>query len=170
MVLVLLGATFHKSLLVVIPLYFLASLSWARQTVDQFDQKIKSDLRRHISIAVDQMHELHILCVVIAHIESARGEQGAAAFPAVFVGAQENHVPENFGRQGVSHDASGRAGGARQMILYITIAVVTALLASLVDNHPERQSHTITRTEIFRHMVFLCTHKNRRESGSASFP
>lgn len=34
------------------------------------------------------------------------------------------------------------------MILYITIAVVTALLASLVDNHPERQSHTITRQQL----------------------
>lgn len=31
------------------------------------------------------------------------------------------------------------------MILYITVAVVTALLASLVDNHPTRQSHTLTR-------------------------
>lgn len=34
------------------------------------------------------------------------------------------------------------------MILYITIAVVTALLASVVDNHPERQSHTITRQQL----------------------
>lgn len=34
------------------------------------------------------------------------------------------------------------------MILYITIAVVTALLASLVDNHPERQSYTITRQQL----------------------
>lgn len=34
------------------------------------------------------------------------------------------------------------------MILYITIAVVTALLASLVDSHPMRQSHTITRQQL----------------------
>ncbi len=34
------------------------------------------------------------------------------------------------------------------MILYITIAVVTALLAGLVDNHPVRQSHTLTRQQL----------------------
>lgn len=34
------------------------------------------------------------------------------------------------------------------MILYITVAVVTALLASLVDNHPTRQSHTLTRQRL----------------------
>ncbi|MDE5938009.1 MAG: EpsG family protein [Lachnospiraceae bacterium] len=34
------------------------------------------------------------------------------------------------------------------MILYITVAVVTALLASLVDNHPRRQSHTLTRQQL----------------------
>ncbi|MDE6405147.1 MAG: EpsG family protein [Lachnospiraceae bacterium] len=34
------------------------------------------------------------------------------------------------------------------MILYITVAVVTALLASLVDNHPKRQSHTLTRQQL----------------------
>lgn len=34
------------------------------------------------------------------------------------------------------------------MILYITVAVVTALLASLVDNHPTRQSHTLTRQKL----------------------
>lgn len=34
------------------------------------------------------------------------------------------------------------------MILYITVAVVTALLASLVDSHPTRQSHTLTRQQI----------------------
>lgn len=34
------------------------------------------------------------------------------------------------------------------MILYITVAVVTALLASLVDNHPTRQSHTLTRQQL----------------------
>lgn len=34
------------------------------------------------------------------------------------------------------------------MILYITVAVVTALLASLVDSHPMRQSHTFTRQQL----------------------
>lgn len=34
------------------------------------------------------------------------------------------------------------------MILYITVAVVTALLASLVDSHPTRQSHTLTRQRL----------------------
>lgn len=34
------------------------------------------------------------------------------------------------------------------MILYITVAVVTALLASLIDNHPTRQSHTLTRQQL----------------------
>lgn len=34
------------------------------------------------------------------------------------------------------------------MILYITVAVVTALLASLVDSHPTRQSHTLTRQQL----------------------
>lgn len=34
------------------------------------------------------------------------------------------------------------------MILYITVAVVTALLASLVDNHSMRQSHTLTRQRL----------------------
>ena len=34
------------------------------------------------------------------------------------------------------------------MILYITVAVVMALLASLVDNHPTRQSHTLTRQRL----------------------
>ncbi len=34
------------------------------------------------------------------------------------------------------------------MILYITVAVATALLASLVDNHPTRKSHTITRQKL----------------------
>lgn len=34
------------------------------------------------------------------------------------------------------------------MILYITVAVVTALLASLVDNHPIRKSHTLTRQQL----------------------
>lgn len=34
------------------------------------------------------------------------------------------------------------------MILYITIAVVTALLASMVDNHRAGQSHTITRQQL----------------------
>lgn len=34
------------------------------------------------------------------------------------------------------------------MILYITVAVVTALLASLVDNHEARQSHTLTRQRL----------------------
>ena len=34
------------------------------------------------------------------------------------------------------------------MILYITVAVVTALLASLVDSHPMRQSHTLTRQQL----------------------
>ncbi len=34
------------------------------------------------------------------------------------------------------------------MILYITVAVVTALLASLVDNHPTGKSHTITRQKL----------------------
>ena len=34
------------------------------------------------------------------------------------------------------------------MILYITVAVVTALLASLVDSHPMRQSHTLTRQRL----------------------
>lgn len=34
------------------------------------------------------------------------------------------------------------------MILYSTVAVVTALLASLVDSHPIRQPHTITRQQL----------------------
>ncbi len=34
------------------------------------------------------------------------------------------------------------------MILYITVAVVTALLASLVDSRPTRQSHTLTRQQL----------------------
>ncbi len=34
------------------------------------------------------------------------------------------------------------------MILYITIAAVTALLASLVDSHPAGKSHTITRQQL----------------------
>lgn len=34
------------------------------------------------------------------------------------------------------------------MILYITVAVVTALLASLVDSHEARQSHTLTRQRL----------------------
>lgn len=34
------------------------------------------------------------------------------------------------------------------MILYITVAVVTALLASMVDGHPTRQSHTLTRQRL----------------------
>ncbi len=35
------------------------------------------------------------------------------------------------------------------MILYITVAVVTALLASLVNNRPTRQSHTLTRQQLY---------------------
>lgn len=34
------------------------------------------------------------------------------------------------------------------MILYITVAVVTALLAGLVDNHPTRQSYKLTRQQL----------------------
>lgn len=34
------------------------------------------------------------------------------------------------------------------MILYITVAVATALLASLVDSHPMGQSHTLTRQRL----------------------
>ena len=34
------------------------------------------------------------------------------------------------------------------MILYITVAAVTALLAGLVDNHPTRQSYKITRQQL----------------------
>lgn len=34
------------------------------------------------------------------------------------------------------------------MILYITVAAVTALLAGLVDNHPKRQSYRITRQQL----------------------
>lgn len=34
------------------------------------------------------------------------------------------------------------------MILYITIAAVTALLASLVDSHPAGKPHTITRQQL----------------------
>lgn len=34
------------------------------------------------------------------------------------------------------------------MILYITIAVVTALLASMVDNHPAGKSHVVTRQQL----------------------
>lgn len=34
------------------------------------------------------------------------------------------------------------------MILYITVAAVTALLAGLVDNHPTRQPHRITRQQL----------------------
>lgn len=34
------------------------------------------------------------------------------------------------------------------MILYITVAVFTALLAGTVDNHPIRQPHTVTRQQL----------------------
>ncbi len=34
------------------------------------------------------------------------------------------------------------------MILYITVAAVTALLAGLVDNHPKRQSYKLTRQQL----------------------
>lgn len=34
------------------------------------------------------------------------------------------------------------------MILYITVAAVTALLAGLVDNHPTRQSYKLTRQQL----------------------
>ncbi len=34
------------------------------------------------------------------------------------------------------------------MILYITVAAVTALLAGLVDNHPKRQSYRFTRQQL----------------------
>lgn len=34
------------------------------------------------------------------------------------------------------------------MILYITVAVFTALLAGMVDNHPGRQPHTVTRQQL----------------------
>lgn len=34
------------------------------------------------------------------------------------------------------------------MILYITVAVFTALLAGMVDNHPVRQLHTVTRQQL----------------------
>lgn len=34
------------------------------------------------------------------------------------------------------------------MILYITVAAVTALLAGLVDNHPKRQSYRLTRQQL----------------------
>lgn len=34
------------------------------------------------------------------------------------------------------------------MILYITVAAVTALLAGLVDNHPTRQPHKLTRQQL----------------------
>lgn len=34
------------------------------------------------------------------------------------------------------------------MILYITVAVFTALLAGMVDNHPKRQPHTVTRQQL----------------------
>lgn len=34
------------------------------------------------------------------------------------------------------------------MILYITVAAVTALLAGLVDNHPTRQPHRLTRQQL----------------------
>ncbi len=34
------------------------------------------------------------------------------------------------------------------MILYITVAVFTALLAGMVDNHPIRQPHTVTRQQL----------------------
>ena len=42
----------------------------------------------------------------------------------------------------------GRAGRARQMILYITVAAITSLLAGLVDNHPIRQPYRITRQQL----------------------
>lgn len=34
------------------------------------------------------------------------------------------------------------------MILYITVAVLTALLAGMVDNHPKRQPHIVTRQQL----------------------
>ncbi len=34
------------------------------------------------------------------------------------------------------------------MILYITVAAFTALLAGMVDNHPKRQPHTVTRQQL----------------------
>lgn len=45
------------------------------------------------------------------------------------------------------------------MILYITVAAVTALLAGLVDNHPTRQSYKVTRQQLCNYVcltaVFL---------------
>lgn len=34
------------------------------------------------------------------------------------------------------------------MILYITVAVFTALLAGMVDNHPQRKTHMVTRQQL----------------------
>lgn len=41
------------------------------------------------------------------------------------------------------------------MILYITVAVFTALLAGMVDNHPKRQLHTVTRQQL-TNRICLC--------------
>lgn len=41
------------------------------------------------------------------------------------------------------------------MILYITVAAFTALLAGMVDNHPQRQPHMITRQQL-TNRVCLC--------------
>ncbi len=41
------------------------------------------------------------------------------------------------------------------MILYITVAVLTALLAAMVDNHPQRQPHTVTRQQL-TNRICLC--------------
>lgn len=41
------------------------------------------------------------------------------------------------------------------MILYITVAAFTALLAGMVDNHPKRQPHTVTRQQL-TNRICLC--------------
>lgn len=41
------------------------------------------------------------------------------------------------------------------MILYIMVAVVTALLASLVDSHEARQSHTLTRQRLCNRVCLM---------------
>ncbi len=41
------------------------------------------------------------------------------------------------------------------MILYITVAVFTALLAGMVDNHPQRKPHTVTSQQL-TNRISLC--------------
>ena len=137
----------------------------SRQPVYKLHQKIKADLRGHIGVAVDKMHKFHISGIVVPYIQSACGKQKQnnknrrQADPVTKL-LPGNLMELSFGT--VIHKCCKKRRDCRNRDINHHLP-----RASLT---PVRMIRNALPTEISRHMVSLCASKNRRESGSASFP